>query len=82
MRKLILCAAAAIVALASCTKTQVINTEEPKEIGFKTLTGVMTKATTGSTDLVGGTMGVYAYVNGTTTSYFSNVAFTKEVITP
>ena len=44
MKKLIICAAVAIAALASCTKTQVINTEDPQEIGFKVITGKMTKA--------------------------------------
>ena len=75
MRKLILCAAAAIVALASCSKTEVINSEVPQEIGFKAVTGAMTKAETTNTNLQNEEMGVFAYVNETGALYFSNEAF-------
>lgn len=79
MRKLFLCAAAAIVALASCSKTQVINTEVPQEIGFKAVTGAMTKAEQ-STVKFTQDLGVFAYVNyvGNATDgtlYFGNTQF-------
>ena len=58
MKRLFILASAAIVALAACTKTEVVYTEAPAEIGFKTLTGAMTKA---NLDLDGNTtMGVFA----------------------
>lgn len=44
MKRLFILASAAIVALASCTKTEVVYNEAPQEIGFKAVTGVMTKA--------------------------------------
>ena len=79
MKKLIICAAAAIVALASCSKTQVINTEDPKEIGFKTITGVMTKAEQ-KTGVFTQDLGVIAYYTygGTEKMYFDNSQFTRE----
>ncbi len=43
MKRLFILATAAIVALASCSKTQVVYTDAPEEIGFKTYTDVMTK---------------------------------------
>lgn len=49
MKRLVILAAA-IVALASCAKTQVVYNEEPQEIAFKTVSGVMTKGpVTGTT---------------------------------
>ena len=86
MKKLIICAAAAIVALASCSKTQVINTEDPKEINFKAVTGVMTKAELNSSNLSSVHMGAFAYINGNTATneteinadYFINKPFAKE----
>lgn len=44
MKRFFICAAAAIVALASCSKTQVVYNDAPEEIGFKAVSGVMTKA--------------------------------------
>lgn len=76
MKKLIICAAVAIAALASCTKTQVINTEDPQEIGFKVITGKMTKAeqtTNGFTQ----TLGVAAYL-GTTDYFGGDTEFEKQ----
>ncbi len=70
MKRLFLLATAAIVALASCTKTQVVNTEAPEEIAFKQVTNVMTKVTEG---LANQNMSVFAYVSGT--SYFGNTEF-------
>ena len=78
MKKLLVCAMAAIVALASCTKTQVINNEPLKEIGFRAVAGASTKAEQ-TTDNFSQTLGVLAYVNGTTESvYFGNTSFSKK----
>lgn len=71
MKRLFILASAAIVALASCSKTQVVYNEAPEEIGFKQINSVMTKAT----DLTG-TMGVIAHQG--TTEYFPNTEFTFE----
>lgn len=73
MKRFLICAAAAIVALASCSKTQVVYNEAPEEIGFKAVSGVMTKAATtldGHTD-----MGVYAHYATNKAEYFSNAEF-------
>lgn len=75
MKRILICAAAAIVALASCSKTQVVYNDAPEEIGFKAVSGVMTKATLDS-DI---TLGVFAEHNSgdpvTTNSYFDNILF-------
>lgn len=61
MKRLFILASAAIVALASCSKTQVVYNDAPEEIGFKTVTGVMTKGPIPDTDLPKGKlMVVYA----------------------
>ena len=75
MKRLFILASAAIVALASCSKTQVVYNDAPEEIGFKAVTGVMTKA-----NLDGEiTLGVFAEHNSvdpvTTNSYFDNKPF-------
>ena len=76
MKKYLICAAAAIVALASCSKTQVVYNEAPEEIGFKAATGAITKAEQSGT--LTGTMGVFAFINGPAdTPYFTNVPFSK-----
>lgn len=75
MKRFFICAAAAIVALASCSKTEVVNTSAPEEIGFKAVTGAITKAEQSRTLI--GDMGVYAFINGTAdTEYFTNIKFT------
>ena len=76
MKKFIFCAAAAIVALASCSKTQVVYNGAPEEISFKAVTGAVTKAEQTSTTL-DGTMGVFAFIHGETTGYFGNTSFSK-----
>lgn len=79
MRKLILflCAAAAMVALASCSKTQVINTEAPQEIAFKAVAGAITK--TGETALSSDvSLGVIAFLNNNGNMYFGNTEFSKK----
>ena len=70
MKRLFILATAAIVALASCSKTQVVYTDAPEEIAFKQVTNVMTKVTAG---LANQDMSVFAYVGGT--SYFGNTEF-------
>ena len=61
MKRFFILASAAIVALASCAKTEVLNNDTPQEIAFKQVTGAMTKAdepTALTTD-----MGVFAYTS-------------------
>ena len=78
MKRLFILASAAIVALASCAKTEVVYNEGQQEISFKKITGVMTKDGE-VTDPVRfeGDMGVYAdhTVDGVTSSYFANIKF-------
>lgn len=77
MKRILICAAAAIVALASCSKTQVVYNDAPEEIGFKAVTGVMTKAVDewdSSTEV----MGVFANPNGETALYLNNAQFKKD----
>ena len=80
MKRLFILATAATVALASCTKTQVVYNEAPQEIGFKAVTGVMTKAPIATGDLpTSQDMVVYALKsadNATYTSAFGPVGFT------
>ena len=73
MKKFFFCAAAAIVALASCSKTQVVYNDAPQEIGFKAVTGAITKAV--QSGKLTGNMGVFAFVNKDKNPYFSNVLF-------
>ena len=70
MKRLFILASAAIVALASCTKTQVVYTEAPEEISFKQVTNVMTKAGALQT----GVLGVFAHQGEN--EYFGNTPFT------
>ena len=72
MKRFFICAAAAIVALASCSKTEVVNTSAPEEIGFKAVTGVMTK-TLG--DQAHANMGVFASKSADDSEYFGNTEF-------
>ena len=75
MKRLFILASAAIVALAACTKTEVVYTEAPAEIGFKQITDVMTKAVPDGTQLPA-TMGVYAYKGSD--AYFSNISYSDK----
>lgn len=68
MKRFFILASAAIVALASCAKTEVVYKDAPEEIAFKQITNVMTKA-----DALSGSMGVYAYYNGA--AYFDKTEF-------
>lgn len=74
MKKLILTAAAAMMVLASCTKTTVESIDGPKEISFKKFEGAMTKATSDHT----GDLGAYAIVHETNNLYFTNTQFSKD----
>ena len=77
MKRLFILASAAIVALASCTKTEVVYNEAPQEIGFKAVAGAVTKAEQEVATL-DGTMGVFAFVTGGTTAYFKNISFSNK----
>ena len=79
MKRFFICAAAAIVALASCSKTEVVNTSAPEEIGFKAVTGVMTKGVQTTNDF-DQTIGVLAYNTTDLTEYFANAKFTKTTV--
>ena len=78
MKKFFFCAAAAIVALASCSKTQVVYSDAPQEIGFKAVTGAITKAESEEPTTLSGNidMGVFAFVNDGKALYFENSRFT------
>lgn len=76
MKRILICAAAAIVALASCSKTQVVYNDAPEEIGFKAVTGVMTKAVN-EWETASGIMGLFA-VKSDDAIYLDNVQFKKD----
>ncbi len=75
MKRFFICAAAAIVALASCSKTEVVNTSAPEEIGFKAVTGAITKAPLGDQDHE--TMGVFANYTEGKGIYFDDAMFVE-----
>lgn len=82
MKRFFICAAAAIVALAACSKTEVINNSVPQEIGFKAVTGAMTKAPLSGTTLpTDGENNMVVYASSSETaegeyaSYFDGVEF-------
>lgn len=79
MKKFFFCAAAAIVALASCSKTQVVYNDAPEEIGFKAVTGAITKAVQTASEF-NQDMGVIAYQSGLTNVYFTNAQFTEKTV--
>lgn len=74
MKRFFILASAAIVALASCAKTEVVYKDAPEEIAFKQITNVMTKA--GEQTPLTGDMGVFAYKAGTDGVYLPNTQFT------
>lgn len=76
MKKFFILASAAIVALASCAKTEVrYDNAEPQEIAFKQITDVMTKASDLATTV---SLGVIAHYNTNGNLYFDNTQFTYE----
>lgn len=78
MKRLFILATAATVALASCTKTQVVYNDAPQEIAFKQITNVMTKADPSLDDWKNSDMGVYAVKTDDYTSlYLNNAQFAK-----
>lgn len=69
MKRFFILASAAIVALASCAKTEVVYKDAPEEIVLKTVNMPMTKAYSGD-------LGVSAYdVDNVSTPYFDKVQF-------
>ena len=70
MKRFFILASAAIVALASCAKTEVVYNDAPEQISFKQITGAMTKATH---TLNSGNLGVFAHQG--TSVYFMNIPF-------
>jgi hypothetical protein len=80
MKRFFILASAAIVALASCAKTEVrYDNAEPQEISFRQITGPMTKADSDpGLEKYHTTMGVdaiYHYGTEEAKSYFSNKVF-------
>ena len=77
MKRFFILASAAIVALASCAKTEVVYKNAPEQIAFKHVTGVMTK---GEPVLLDGTLGVFANRTAAEKAdgavYFENTLFT------
>lgn len=73
MKRFFILASAAIVALASCAKTEVVYKDAPEEIAFKQITNVMTKA---EPVALTGDMGVFAYKAGENVVYLPNTQFT------
>ena len=69
MKRILIFASAAIVALASCAKTEVVYKDAPQEIAFKQITGAMTKMTLGDDDAQ--TMRVFAFKHDDHLSYFT-----------
>ena len=77
MKKIFILATAAIVAFASCMKTEIVSNSEPQEIAFRQFTGSMTKADPAKSDLPDDThMGVFAYIGSN--EYFKNAEFKKQ----
>ena len=81
MKKLMVFAMAAMVALASCTKTELVDNSAPTPISFKTVTGSVTKAPVTSENPFSDGLGVFASYNNTNsvTPYFSDAYFEKTV---
>ena len=71
MKRFFILASAAIVALASCAKTEVVYKDAPQQIAFRQITNVMTKASL-DTDV---SLGVLADVTGGQ-AHFGNTQFT------
>ena len=81
MKKLMFFAMAAMVALASCSKTELVDNSAPAPIGFKAVTGSITKAVQTSNSFTQD-LGVIAYKSGETGEngiYFNNTQFTGNI---
>lgn len=73
MRRFFIIASAAIVAFASCAKTQVVHDGEPQEITFKAVSGSMVKSPIGDHDCIN--MGVFANKTTDKVPYLTNKKF-------
>lgn len=73
MKRILIFASAAIVALASCAKTEVVYKDAPQEIAFKQITGPMTKDTQDLSHDID--LGVLAFKNADKSVYFGNTLF-------
>ena len=79
MKRFFILATAAIVALASCAKTEVVYKDGPQEIAFKALNGVMTKAPVLNTTFpTTQGMDVLAWNGRTGAAYFGPETFTYD----
>lgn len=76
MKKILVCAMAAIVALASCSKTEFVENSAPTPIGFKAVTGGHTKAEHTNNNFTQ-SLGVFAIENEHNDIYLDNYAFGK-----
>ena len=71
MKRFFILASAAIVALASCAKTEVVYKDAPEEIAFKAFTGAMTKAPVTDDEFpTTQNMAVYGWNNDGKSKYF------------
>lgn len=77
MKKIFVCAMAAIVALASCSKTEFVENSAPTPIAFKAVTRNMTKAPVIETSELDQSLGVMAFNSDGKSVYFENTVFTK-----
>lgn len=75
MKRILICASAAIVALASCSETHVVYNEAPTEIGFKVVNSSLSKAS--ALESLHSTMGVLANYSDDMSEYFPNASFVK-----
>ena len=81
MKRLFILASAAALMLASCAKTTVVYNEAPEEIGFKAVTGVMTKAGEPTKLPESENLGVFAHLYDNSVEgelYFGNTQFTYD----
>lgn len=79
MKRFFILASAAIVALASCAKTEVrYDNVEPQEIAFKQIANPHTKANESLEKWKDASLGVYAYVTGGA-AYITNAKFTESL---
>ena len=78
MKRLFILASAAIVALAACTKTEVVYTEAPAEIGVQTYACAMTKAADLGESVHLGVFAEWVNTSDEVSSYFDNKEFSKQ----
>lgn len=81
MRKNLVLAALAVVALASCSNEEILEVNKGEAISFRTIVNGNTRATPTSGDITTANIedfNVYAMKGGTTTAYFENVDYSKQ----